>query len=708
MPDVISDKLIDQILAENDKRWERLWAEYDPITGEGIAELTGLKRVKLEIADFATPVQWVPPDMMKNKLIKEVAAAGSIEKYIATKKWKYGAPTLAELERRIRRVRHRHDFIYWAFFCIQIKHKTAKKRVRFRLNLPQLVVFAICEKMRLAGVPISLIILKARQWGGSTFCFFYQCWLQFKHNEFHSFAIAAHTSSASETILTMLKRTIKDYPAWDLGLSDDTQLHLAPADSTGHAFTLKDQTGRQVLEGYIYIGTAEKPDTLRSKDISGAHYSEVGLWPDTPGKQAEDIIADIEGGMNEDEGSMRAMESTAKSSDDYFATVWKSCDNGQGGYTQIFIPSRDIIYDNREIQGDRREFVRWLLTHKDEDVRNGKWRDSGKYYYWLWEIGSTLEHINWYRYRRLRLSFAKMCNEAPETPEQAFFTAGNHVFDPFLVAEKAKKCREPLYVGDLIADGVKGAEALKNIRFVPNSTGNLRIWEKPDDSPVSDRYLVVLDPRRGASEGADPACITVLDRLLMMKDFGLNGKPGVVAEMNYKADPDLQAYDAMRLAAWYGNAKLVIESNTMEAMNDERNNGIDSFEYILDIVADLYKDHLYMRSAPEEDADGKIVYKWGFHTNRNTKPKIINFMKECLRDDLWDEPSTLCCSEMASYLEEHGKTNAEHGKHDDVVMSRAIALWICYKEMPIPAWIKEASAKQGDVIEGDALGIAKL
>lgn len=704
---MISDAIYNELIAENEKRWKRLRAEYDPVTGQGIEELTGLKRVKLYIPDFAVPEQWVPPEMMENQLVKEVVKAKTIENYIATKKWKYGAPDRLEIERRLRRIRHKYDFCCWAFFCIKIRHKRLKKRVRFVLNLAQLEAFHKCEELRQRHVPISLIILKARQWGGSTFCFFYQVWLMFKWNEFHSFAIAAHTSSASQTILTMLKRTIKDYPAWDLGLPDGTQLSLSPADSTGHAFAIKDQNDKQVLEGFIYVGTAEKPDTLRSKDINGAHYSEVGVWPDTPGKQAEDIIADIEGGMTDDEDTMRVMESTAKSPNDFFATTWESCADGKGGYEQVFIPSRDIIYDNKPID-DLKEFVNWLFEHKDDDKTNGKWRDSGKYYWWLWEIGSTLEHINWCRYRRLRLSFAKMCNEAPETPEQAFFTAGNHVFDPFLVQEKAKKCREPQFVGNLVADGEKGADSLKNIRFIPNATGSLRIWEMPDDSPIADRYLVVLDPRRGASEGADPACITVIDRLLMMKDFGMDGRPGVVAEMNYKANPDLQAYDAMRVAEWYNHAKLVIESNTMESMDAERNSGIDTFEYILDIVGKIY-DNLYMRSAPEEDADGTIVYKWGFQTNRLTKPKIINFMNECLVDDLWDEPSTFCCSQMSSYMEDHGKTNAEHGKHDDVVMSRAIGLWICYKEMPLPTWIIKVSREEKKTrISGDDYGMTNL
>lgn len=695
-----------QIIEENESRLKRLQANYDPVTGEGLAELLGQKRVKLVISDFAIPVQWIPEEMMKNRLIREVAKAGSIARYIVTKRWKYGTPDKLEIERRIRRVRHKYDFCHWAFFCIQIKHKKLRKRVRFVLNLPQLLVLAKCEELRKAGEPINLIILKARQWGGSTFCFFYQCWLMFKWNEFHSFAIAAHTSSASQTILNMLKRTMQDYPAWDLGLPEGSSLRLAPADTTGHAFVLKDQDNHQVLEGFIFVGTAENPDTLRSKDISGVHYSEVGVWPDTPQKRAEDIVADIQGGLLDSPDTMQVMESTAKSSDDYFHDVWLECEKGTGGYSPVFIPAYQIEHDARAIQ-DKEAFVRWLVDNKDSDIPSGKWKDSGKYYWWLWQTGATLEHINWYRYRRLILSFSKMCNEAPETPEQAFFTAGNHVFDPFLVAEKRKQCRPPQYVGDLVGEGEKGQEAITDIRFIPNSTGDLRIWEMPDDSPVNNRYIVVLDPRRGASEGADPACITVFDRLLMMEDFGLEGKPGVVAEMNYKADPDLQAYDAMRLAKWYNDALLVIESNTMESLNAERNNGIDTFEYILDIVSALYK-HLYMRKNKEEDTRDKTVGKWGFHTNPSTKPKIINFMKECLRDNLWDEPSDLCLAQMSSYMEDHGKTDAEHGKHDDAVMSRAIGLWVCYKEMPLPSWKKEQEKRGTTIIHGDEIGLTNL
>ena len=698
------EDIYESITAENERRLKHLQADYDPVTGEGLAELLGDRRVRLEIPDFAIPVQYVPEEMMRNKLVKDVVRAGSIDAYIGNRKWKYGVPDHLEIERRIRRIRHKHDFCHWAYFCVWIKHKKLKKRVRFRLNLPQLIVLAKCEELRRAGEPIALIILKARQWGGSTFCFFYQVWLQFKWNEFHSFAIAAHTSSASETILNMLKRSILDYPAWDLGLEDGTALRLAPADTSGHAFTLKDQDNKQVLEGFIYVGTAEKPDTLRSKDISGAHYSEVGVWPDTPGKQAEDIIADIQGGLLEDTETMEVMESTAKASDDYFHSVWESCMGGEGGYAPIFISFIQIANDVREIK-DRRAFVEWLYEHKDEERTNGKWKDSGKYYWWLWELGATLEHINWYRYRRLKLSFAKMCNEAPATAEQAFITAGQKVFDPFEVARKRERCREPVMTGDLISDAHEGKKILDNIRFVPNSSGVLRVWEEPDDSPISNRYVVAVDIG-GPNDTSDWSSVRVLDRLMMMPDFGLAGKPNVVAEMRYHTDHDKLAYDAVRLAEWYGHALLVIESNTLETHKKDHNADEEGFEYILDIISDIY-DNLYMRQTREEDVREGVVGKWGFHTNSLTKPKIIDNMRTCLRDDLWDEPSVFCIDEMSVYVDEKGQYNAPPGKHDDVLMATAILLWVGFKEMPAPAWIKPRE-KTAETVRGDRMGLTNI
>ena len=93
--------------------------------------------------------------------------------------------------------------------------------------------------------------------------------------------------------------------------------------------------------------------------------------------------------------------------------------------------------------------------------------------------------------------------------------------------------------------------------------------------------------------------------------------------------------------------------------------------------------------------DEKVERKWGFNTNVSTKPKIINHMRTCLRDRLWDEPSRTCCQEMAEYIEDKKKLTAPPKKHDDVLMATAILLWIAFKEMDTPVMIKE-SISEGD------------
>lgn len=700
-------QLIDKIVAENKKRWERLQANYDPVTGEGIADLLGEKRVELRISDFAIPVQYVPQEMMQNKLVKQVAKAGSIEKFIASRKWKVETPTYGDIEQRLRRVRHKYDFCHWAFFCIKIKPKKKKRgqkgKVPFRLNYPQLIVLKACEQMRNANVPIDIIILKARQWGGSTFCFFYQIWIMFHWDHDHSFAIAAHIQTASETILLMLKKTIESYPAWDLGLDANSTLKLSQIGSTGHMYGIKDQNDRQVIDGLIFIGTAENPDTLRSKDIAGAHFSEVGLYKDTPKKKATDLIADIQEGIVDAPLSMEVMESTAKSTDDFFHETWMNASDtiGAGGYYRIFVPWMKNINDTKPIP-DLVAFAKWLIENKDRDVTDGQWKDSGKYYWWLWEQGATLEGINWYRYRRMKTPFDKMCNEAPTTPEQAFVAAGKHVFDPFEVAWLAGRVMEPVYVGDLISDGRTGKDVINNIQFIPNRDGNLRIWEMPDDSPVKDRYVVAVDIG-GPNDTSDFSVIRVMDRLMMMPEFGLEGKPNIVAEMRYHTHHDLLAYDAMRVAKWYGDALLVIESNTLETNDQNRDTGGDGSEYILDIVADIYP-NLYMRHNKEEEVGDKVQKRYGFHTNVSTKPKIIDHMRTCLRDKLWVEPSHFVTDEMSIYIEDNKKMTAPIGKHDDCVLSTAILLWVAFKEMPQPKW-KNTSEYEGPVIKGEIVNL---
>lgn len=692
-------EVCEALVEENRKRWLLLQANYDPLTGEGLEELTGEKRVLLEIPDFAAPCQLVPREVAEDPIIKAIVAAGSIDNFIETFPWVDDIPTHIDIEHRIRSIRHKHDFPFWAYFCIHIRYKLGG-RGPFRLNYAQFQVLKLCRELMKAGVPINIVIDKARQWGGSTFCIFFQFWLMSHWDPYHSFSVAAHVNDASRRILNMLTEAIRDYPAWDLGLPDWETLRLAPYMGSSHDFVIKDSKDNLALPGIINVGSAEKPDSLRSANIAGAHYSEVGVWPNTPEKRPEDLVADISGGIADQQPlSMQVYESTAKSPDDFFHDVCMAAVNGESNFRCIFIPFYFIPHDTIAVANPL-EFALWLYAHKNDDFCSDGWKSPGKYYWWLWEQGASFESINWYRYKEK--SFTKrsqMVNEAPTTLEESFMAAGNLVFDFFDVDRMLNRTRDPKWEGELISDGHSGPEVIQNIRFIEQRGGKVRIWEKPDASPVLNRYVVAVDIG-GANPTSDYSSIRVLDRLMMMPQFGLNGRPNIVAEIHYHADHDKVAYDALRLAEWYGHALLVIESNTLETKDKERDTGGDGFEYIMDIVSEIY-DNLYARHKKEEDFSDGIQRKWGFHTNVSTKPKIIDHMRACVRDALWDEPSKTCCEEMAIYIDDHGKFTAPPKKHDDVLMATAILLWIAFKEMDPPVFVKKQATKSNrDILKG--------
>lgn len=96
------------------------------------------------------------------------------------------------------------------------------------------------------------------------------------------------------------------------------------------------------------------------------------------------------------------------------------------------------------------------------------------------------------------------------------------------------------------------------------------------DEIVTDRYLTVVDIG-GRSNKADWSVITVFDRLFMSD----GGKPVVVAQWYGHIDIDLLAWKAGQIAAFYDNSLLVIESNTLETHDKERQVDGDQSQFVL-------------------------------------------------------------------------------------------------------------------------------
>ena len=154
-----------KILAENERRNNAINAVFNPITGEGSIG----RRKKVAISDFPIKEMWLPTAMLQVPLIHQIVRAGSIALWLESElKEEATEEEMHKVIEQIVRIRMAHDFAFWAAFLVYISPKQGGEDILFRLNRPQRRLVEKLEEMRIADKPIRLILLKARQWGGST------------------------------------------------------------------------------------------------------------------------------------------------------------------------------------------------------------------------------------------------------------------------------------------------------------------------------------------------------------------------------------------------------------------------------------------------------------------------------------------------------------------------------------------------------------
>lgn len=669
---------VQNIILENERRNKLINAPFNPITGEGAI----LERQRVCIEDFPLPVQYLPLSMLNIPLIKKLIKAGSIRKFITgTLKSEYSEEDKQKVIEQIVRIRIKHDFCFWAAMYCFIKQKGGGEDIRFRLNRPQRKLVERFEKKRIANEPIRIILLKARQWGGSTATQLYMAWLQLVHQTGLNSLIVGHVKDASTEVKDMFDRMIKKYPTWLLyNLGEQYNENEPKLVGVGGMQNIQRIPQRNCK---IKIGTAESPDSARGGDYNLVHCTEVGLWKKTEGKKPEDIVRSACSGVLLKPYTMIVYESTANGTGNFFHREYSAARDGKSQFEALFIAWYDIEQYSMPID-DIATFATTLYENRDNNNTNTTREENGKYLWWLWEQGATLEAIQWYIHERMKYDeHGDMASEFPSDDVEAFVHSGARVFDKYKVEALKPACKAPKYIGDVYADADSGEEALKGVRFTEDKQGLFWVWSMPEidtQEIITNRYLVIVDVG-GRSKGADFSVILVLDRLFMME----GGKPAVVAQWYGHIDMDLLAWKAAQIAAFYDNALLVIESNTIETHDKERSVDGDQSSFLLMEIKDAYP-NLYARKQSEDDIVNKVPRKYGFHTNVATKPMIISTLVKVIREGLYVERDVRCLDEYLTYEKRpNGSFSAILGKHDDLLMTRAIGLHICFFEMELPA-----------------------
>lgn len=653
---------VEDIIQENLRRLEVIHTPYDPQVGTEYSDI--IKRSKIEIPDAPLPVQYIPVEMEDEPIVQILRQERTIKK---AAKVVFGSDSqrhILNLWRRFSKARIKYDFEYWGATHFKIKLKGKPKRDYLVLNRAQRFYLTVLEKLRKAGMPIFIVLLKARQWGGSTLTEAYMMWIQKCHRQHWNSVIVGDIEKQSKVVLSMYEKAVEDYDTFeDYGVPTE----LKPYGRTNDI---------RVLEGRdctISVGSMQKPDKIRSEDISMAHFTEFGLWKATISKTPEDVMQSIDGTILDDSYSLWVIESTAKGVGNAFHNLYNAAKQGESKFTAVFVPWFMIDIYSRAIIKDPSRRAR-----KSEPDAYAPFIESMSDYEWtLWKLGATLEAINWYRIKSRSMDEWRMKSEFPSTDIEAFQSTGRMMFKDEYLIDAYGSCCEPKIVGDIVSssNGFSKKEYLENLRIEKNDRGNLKVWEDVDTTvEMQDRYLVTVDLGKGGSEDADNTIVCVWDRYWQQE--GEDGYPEVVAEWAGKESETNQlAWKIAQIAAYYNKALLVIESNTIDSSKEER------FRAILDQIKDYYPT-LYKRAIRNNtDVGNTGAFRYGWNTNHSSKEEIIGNLQWALREGMYVERCKDAVDEMKIFeRHEDGSLGNVPGKgnHDDRVITRAMGIHFCY------------------------------
>lgn len=593
---------IRKIIEENKRRNERLNSPYNPITGEGCCG------ERVQCGDLHLPAAMISENP--------------------------GCESLPRDQQD--RLRLGYDFEFWAATCASIKDKMSSHNVKFILNVPQRRLLAVMERERQARRPVRVILLKARQWGGSTLVQMYMAWLQIViHKQWNSL-ICGHLKQTSYAIKRMYNTLLRNYPKEFL--DKDVKLQFRNFEGSSSVQHLQ---GRDCL---LILSSSRSEDAVRGYDLAMAHLTEVAFWTATPMHSPHDVMRSVSGTVSMMPDTVIVYESTANGMGNFFHAEWLRANAVDHGFVPVFVPWHEI-----EI---------YRMPVDDAAVL---WQSMDGYERDLWEAGCTLEMINWYHRKRAEYtSHSLMMAEFPSNDIEAFVGTDRCVFDLNQLSDFSTHVSAPQRRGDITAYG-NG----RGVEFVDEAAGALWMWKDREPSGVRSRYLVVVDVG-GRSDKADYSVIVVMDT--HRDNAGL--RPEVVAQWRGHIDHDLLAAKAMHIARYYDNALLVIESNTLETENTD----CDAGQFILDELSRQYRNIYYRPNR-----------RPGFQTNKRTKHRAVYALVRAVRECTYVERDQEAINEMSTYERTpKGKFEAKKGHHDDIVMTRAIALAVMQEEMTKP------------------------
>lgn len=637
------------MVAENLHRLEA--RKFDPVSGFGSPG----KRiaVPMDCPVLGKRVFYLPETMMRTETGRAVIEGRDFGLFARERG--LSPEHVAEL---FERVRLRHDFPYWAAKYGIIRPKRGGANSPLVLNAAQRKLISKLEELRVSGKPIRIILLKARQWGGSTAIQLYMVWLQLVVGVGLNSLIVAHQNVATEEIRAMMKRVVDSYPtellcadfeAAEKGLLENRfELPKKKSRRKRDEDTEEDgdvekksslkAVGRSGNTWHLparncdfRIGTAERPDSTRGGSYSLVHLSEVGIWRETEGKKPGEIVISATSGVLAEPGTLIVLESTAKGIGSYFHREYVASKKGKAQWEPVFVAWYDIEQYSLRLE-DPVKFARWLIENRNNTTKDER-SESGSYLWNLWESGATLEAINWYIWERRKYeSSDAMASEYPSDDVEAFASSGSPVFCAETVGRLIEGTREPTI------------HASRN--------ANLRVWK--DFNPERE-YLAVMKVGQAEKEGRSVAAVVDITRPM---------RPEVAAELLIGGQPEDAIREVRSLGERYGWCRLALVAESGNVVE------VGHTDYVADILREEYPVlHVASRT--------RLIYE----LDARRKVMMTDTLSSLVVSGLWKEPSREAAEQFRTFESDPAEGyRPVPGSRDDLLLVRILAVHIARYE----------------------------
>jgi len=545
----------------------------------------------------------------------------------------------------------RNDFYRFCRNNLYIKDKYAKI-VKFEPNKPQKVLIDYVLWCIQQGVPIRVIILKARQMGLSTAVEALIYWWTSTHKNINS-VIIGHEEKSSKNLYMMFRRYYDNSnPLFKPTVKYNTKTDLS--------FERYDDDGKQIgLASYIKTATASNTSAGRSDTIQLLHASEVGEW-----ENGEELVASIMQTVPMLPNTMIFLESTAKGRGNYFHKEWKAAEKGENNFKPFFFPwwlidayefSSDFlvkaypnIIDVNDDLSNLTEYEEFLVA----TMRRGFIPFDGQ----LLDVKEEQIPRKLRFYRAKASEFAsdpvRMFQEYPTTAHEAFVASGANVFDQLSLEALERDADRPedikrykIDIGDSYEDYYISPVPYDD--KIDENNGPLKVWHDPHPSH---EYVIGADVAEGLATG-DYSVAEVVDI----------GTMETVARWRGHIDPDRFGEVLAAIGRHYNYALIGVEVN---------NHGLTTVQKLRDI----FYTNLYKRESGYDEDFEEPTSHLGWKTDARTKRIAVDTLIQVIREGLNKDKDPVFIDEAFAYVrDDRGRTNAEEGDHDDTVMAKAIA-----------------------------------